>query len=203
MECSRACHRTEKPVLTVRTNVLRVSHPRSVGLLCRRTAVGRCGVHVAPRARAGRAALGRWPLGDVPQGAQQAVEDGLPGGGARRNELGGGLLHSSCWCARHAFRHCARRTVLSLPRVCAAPPSRAAIVGDLRPHPEWPAASMDARAVAGAGEQSAGARAGASHPERPRALPARRIRCARTACSLRRSLWASQGTSEPCLLHGV
>ena len=158
---------------------------------------------MAPRARAGRATLGRCSLGEVPQRAQQAVEDGLPGGVLGVTNFGGGLLHSSCWCVRHAFRHCARWTVLSLTRVCAAPPSCAAIVGDFGPHTDWPAASMDIRALGGAGELSPEARVGRSHAERPRALPARRMRWAQTACSLWRSLWVSQSWSEPMSLHGV
>ena len=122
---------------------------------------------------------------------------------AQRNELGGGLLHSSCWCARHAFRHCARCTVLSLPRVCAAPPSRAADRRRLS-RPTRLAGGVDGhRALHGAGELSAGARGCLPHAERPRALPARRMRCAQMACSLRCSLWVSLGTTEPCVLHGV
>ena len=56
---------------------------------------------MALRARAGRPILGRWTPGEVLQQAQQAVEDGLPGGGVGVTNLGGGLLHSSCWCARY------------------------------------------------------------------------------------------------------
>ena len=92
------------------------------------------------------------------------------------NELGGGLLHSSYWCARHAFRHCARCIVLSLSCVCAALLTRSAIIDDLRTQPDWLPASMDICALRGAGELSSGAPVGISHAERPRALPARFVR---------------------------
>jgi hypothetical protein len=170
---------------------------------CRRTAVRRCGALVAPRARAGRPILGRWSPGEVFQQAQQAVDGGLLGGAATRNKLAGGLLHSSCWCACQAFRHCARCIVLSLSCVCAASLSRAAIIDDLRPQPDSLSASMDIRAILSAGELLAGARLGISHAERPRAKPAQCVWCAQTVCSIEISLWVRQGTLEPCLLHGV
>lgn len=163
----------------------------------------RCGAHRAPRARAGRATLGCWSLGELPQRAQQAVEGGLPGGGADVTNFGVGLLHSSWWCSCHSFRNCTRRTALSLPCVCAALPSRSAIVDDRRPQLDWLAASMNVHALHGARELLAGARFGISHAEGQRAQPARYVRCAETACSIQISLWVHERKLESCLLHSV
>jgi hypothetical protein len=158
---------------------------------------------VGLRPRPNLPTLGGWSLGELPQRAQQAVEGGLPGGVLGVTNFPGGLLHSSCWCVRHAFRHCACCTELSLMRACAALPSRTAIVGDFRLHPDWPAASMDVRAFGGARELSARARFARSHAERPCALPTRPMQCAQMDCNLSHSLWVRQGMSEHCWLDGV
>ena len=157
-------------------------------LPCRRTEARRCGALVARRARAGRPILGRWTPGEVLKQAQQAVEDGLPGGGVGVTNLGGGLLHSSCWCARHACCHCVRCIVLSLPYVCAASLSRAATIDDLGQQPDRLPASL--AAVLSAVLESCAPELGSAF-----CMPSGRARCPHVACSAPRRLAASGARS--------